>query len=206
MIRVVAALAAAAVLLTGDPAAAGTGSPSAAAIGGRVAAGTGSPSVAAIGGWVAAGTGSPGAAAISAAAGKAAARRNALAGGQGAAGNKAGSNALAGNRGAPARSTAGRKTELTLSYRGYGGRPAAVVLRCHPTGGDHPKRAAACRLLTRVDGDPARLRPAALMCTLEYAPVTARIEGTWKGRRVDWSRRFGNRCEMNRTTRVLMAF
>ncbi|MET8146726.1 SSI family serine proteinase inhibitor [Actinoplanes sp. NPDC049668] len=183
MIRAVAALAAAALLLTADPAAA------AAAIGGRVAAGTGSP----------------GAAAISAAAGtKATARKNAAAAGRAVAEGlaAAGSAAAAGSGATAAR----RKTELTLSYMAFNGYATAVVLRCHPAGGTHPKKAKACRLLTKVDGDPGRLKPAATMCTLEYAPVTAQVKGVWQGRPVDWSRKFGNRCEMNRTTRVLMAF
>ncbi|MEU4217588.1 SSI family serine proteinase inhibitor [Actinoplanes sp. NPDC026623] len=132
----------------------------------------------AIGGGAAAGAGSPSPAAISAAAGTAAAGEKAVAG----------------------------RTELTVSYLADQGPSRAVVLRCHPTGGTHPKRVKACRLLTKINGDPDLLEPAPLMCTLEYAPVTALIAGSWKGRNVDWSRRFGNRCEMRRTTGVLMEF
>jgi hypothetical protein len=148
---------------------------------------------AAIGGRAVAGTGSPSSAAISAAAGKkATARRNAAAVGRGAA--------------AVGRPAARKRTALALSYMGDAGPAASVVLRCYPTGGTHPKRAAACRVLAKIHGDPELLKPAALMCTLEYAPVTAQIKGTWKGRGVDWSRRFGNRCEMRRTTDVLLDF
>ncbi|MEU7902376.1 SSI family serine proteinase inhibitor [Actinoplanes sp. NPDC049118] len=186
MIRAVAALAVAALLLTADPAA---------AIGGSAGIVASRAAVAAVGGPVAAGTGSPDAAAISAAAGnKATARRNVVAGGRAAGGAAAGTPA------------AKEKTELTLSRMSDNGYATAVVLRCHPAGGGHPKKVKACRLLAKVDGDPSKLEPAPTMCTLEYAPVTAQIKGTWQGRRVDWSRRFGNRCEMNRTTGVLMAF
>ena len=44
------------------------------------------------------------------------------------------------------------------------------------------------------------------MCTMEYAPITAEITGKWKGKKVDWSRKFGNTCDLTRTTGVLFAF
>jgi hypothetical protein len=106
---------------------------------------------------------------------------------------------------APA-AAAPRKTELTVSYLADAGYAAAVVLRCDPVGGVHPKKVQACRSLSRIKGNPARLRPAPLLCTMEYAPITARIKGTWHGRAVNWSRKFGNTCDMTRTTGVLTAF
>ncbi|GAA3340445.1 hypothetical protein GCM10020358_28100 [Amorphoplanes nipponensis] len=106
----------------------------------------------------------------------------------------------------PAAAARPRRTELTVSYEAEAGYAAAVTLRCHPAGGAHPRKVKACRLLARVGGDPARLRPVPRMCTLEYAPITARITGRWHGRPLDWSRTFGNRCDMDRTTGVLTAF
>ena len=106
----------------------------------------------------------------------------------------------------PAVAAAPRKTELVVSYQAEAGYAAAVRLRCEPAGGAHPRKAQACRSLARAGGDPARLTPAALMCTMEYAPVTAQVKGTWKGRKVNWTHRFGNTCDMNRTTGVLTAF
>jgi len=97
-------------------------------------------------------------------------------------------------------------TSLTVSYLADAGYAAAVKLRCDPAGGAHPQKVKACRSLARVGGDPARLTPAAMMCTMEYAPITAQVKGTWQGRRVNWSHKFGNRCDMNRTTGVLTAF
>jgi Subtilisin inhibitor-like len=41
---------------------------------------------------------------------------------------------------------------------------------------------------------------------LIYAPIRADLTGTWKGRRVRWSRTYGNRCEMTRATGVLFQF
>lgn len=106
----------------------------------------------------------------------------------------------------PAAAAAPRKTQLTVSYLADAGYAAAVLLRCDPPGGAHPRKAMACRSLARVGGDPARLTPAARMCTMEYAPVTAQVKGTWQGRRVNWSHRFGNTCDMHRTTGSLTAF
>ena len=106
---------------------------------------------------------------------------------------------------APA-SAATTRTELTVSYLADAGYAAAVKLRCDPAGGAHPRKVEACRSLARVGGDPSRLTPAPLMCTMEYAPVTAQVKGTWQGRTVDWSHKFGNRCDMHRTTGVLTAF
>jgi len=98
------------------------------------------------------------------------------------------------------------KTELIVSYLADAGYAAAVRLRCFPAGGAHPRKVQVCRALARVGGDPARLRPAPTMCTMEYAPITAQVKGTWRGRRLDWSHRFGNACDMHRATGVLTAF
>jgi hypothetical protein len=106
----------------------------------------------------------------------------------------------------PAGAAPPRRTELTVSYVADGGHAAAVKLRCDPAGGVHPRKVQACRSLARVGGNPGRLTPAARMCTTEYAPITARVRGTWQGRKVNWSRAFGNRCDMHRTTGVLTAF
>ncbi|UQU63179.1 subtilase-type protease inhibitor [Couchioplanes caeruleus] len=99
-----------------------------------------------------------------------------------------------------------KQSELVLSYEAEAGYAAAVVLRCDPAGGAHPKKGKACQALAKVHGRPEKLRPAKVMCTMEYAPVTARIEGTWHGRPVDWTHTFGNACDMARTMGVVMAF
>ncbi|PRY30099.1 SSI family serine proteinase inhibitor [Pseudosporangium ferrugineum] len=107
---------------------------------------------------------------------------------------------------APA-AAATKKTELHLSYMSDAGFAAAVILRCEPAGGAHPKKGKACAALARAGGDPAKLKPVrGMMCTMEYAPITAEVTGRWRGKRVDWSRTFGNPCEMTRATGVVMAF
>ncbi|AGZ40267.1 SSI family serine proteinase inhibitor [Actinoplanes friuliensis] len=154
---------------------------------------TAGPASAAVGGSAQTGTGSPTAAMISAVAAKQADVAKKLTADQSAV-DKA------------VKKPAKKKTELTLSYLADAGFATAVVLRCDPAGGAHPKKVKACQTLTRINGNPARLKPAEMMCTMEYAPITAEIKGTWQGRKVDWSRTFGNRCDMIRTTGVLMAF
>ncbi len=97
-------------------------------------------------------------------------------------------------------------TDLVLSYTADAGYAAAVTLTCDPAGGAHPKPVKACATLKKVAGDPGRLKPAPAMCTMEYAPITAEITGTFKGRTVHWSKTFGNPCDLARATGVLFAF
>jgi subtilisin inhibitor-like len=112
--------------------------------------------------------------------------------------------ATAGGPGESARAAA--ETELTLSYTADAGYAAAVVVTCDPAGGVHPKVKKVCKTLAKVNGDPDLIKPAQTMCTLQYAPVTAEVTGTWRGRAVDWSQTFGNTCEMVRATGVLFTF
>jgi hypothetical protein len=107
---------------------------------------------------------------------------------------------------AAAAGTVHRRTDLTLLYMAEAGYATAVTLRCDPPGGAHPKPSAACRTLRAVDGRPARLKPAAVLCTMIYAPITAQITGKWRGKKISWSKTYGNTCEMTRATGVLFHF
>jgi Subtilisin inhibitor-like len=98
------------------------------------------------------------------------------------------------------------KTHLTLSYTAEAGYATAVVLICNPPGGAHPEPVKACATLKKVAGQPSDLRPARTMCMMIYSPVTAQIAGTWQGKRINWSRKYGNSCEMNRANGVLFVF
>ncbi|MEO3978711.1 subtilase-type protease inhibitor [Streptomyces sp. CAU 1734] len=91
---------------------------------------------------------------------------------------------------------------LSMAYRtppasGAGVRTA--TLNCAPApGGTHPRPAVACAELRSAGGDFTAL-PSALpytTCTREWNPVTVTANGVWEGRRVDWSARFNNGCEM----------
>lgn len=92
-------------------------------------------------------------------------------------------------------------TSLTLTYAGK-----TAQLTCAPPGGNHPKAVEACATLRPVGGDPGRLKPGDSLCPLLYQPVTARLTGTWQGRKVKWERTYGNTCEMRRATGVLFQF
>ena len=109
----------------------------------------------------------------------------------------------AGRYGVPAR---GPGAQLTLSHLADAGHAAAVKLTCEPPGGGHPRAAAACATLERIDADPGRLTPAPTMCIMLYAPVTAEITGRWRGMTMKWTHRYGNSCEMRRATGVLFDF
>ena len=104
------------------------------------------------------------------------------------------------------RSAATPKSDLVLSSMADAGYAAAVTLTCNPAGGAHPKPAKACATLTKAGGRPGKIKPSPTICTLEYAPITAEVEGTWKDRTVRWSKTFPNRCDLTRATGVLFAF
>jgi hypothetical protein len=106
---------------------------------------------------------------------------------------------------APA-TAASTSTELTLGVTAQAGWANAVLLRCGPAGGGHPSAAKACAALKKVGGKISKLPPAEVMCTLQFAPVTATATGTWKGKKVNWSRTFGNTCELTRATGVVFRF
>lgn len=112
---------------------------------------------------------------------------------------------LGGTAGAAAGSTASRPaaadSKLTLTYAAK-----TVKLTCGPVGGGHPKAGEACATLRDIGGNPARLKPGDSLCVLLYQPVTARLEGTWRGKAVNWKRTYGNSCEMGRATGVLFQF
>ncbi|MFG2650531.1 subtilase-type protease inhibitor [Streptomyces sp. NPDC048436] len=75
----------------------------------------------------------------------------------------------------------------------------AVTLTCMPkASGSHPSPSAACAELRAADGDFAQLvgSPSGMACTKEWKPVVVSVDGVWQGRRVAWSKTFGNSCEM----------
>jgi hypothetical protein len=83
---------------------------------------------------------------------------------------------------------ASSSTSLVITYREDSAKPAARVrwtLRCEPTGGDHPRRAAACRELERLGWRAFRAVPPDMACTELYGgPQLAIVSGTVDGRRV----------------------
>lgn len=95
---------------------------------------------------------------------------------------------------------------LTIMGEVGTGRVANAKLTCDPSGGGHPKAAAACAELNEVGGDLNRMPDQQVMCTMEYAPVTAAARGHWRGKVVTWQREFSNRCVMNAATGSVFQF
>ncbi|MGW5372556.1 SSI family serine proteinase inhibitor [Streptomyces sp. NPDC004009] len=80
-------------------------------------------------------------------------------------------------------------------------------LSCHPTAGDHPDAAGACRALdanTQWGRDAFAPVAPDSVCTMLYGgPATARVTGTWAGRPVDAAYDRGNGCEIARWDRMV---
>ncbi|WP_406453053.1 subtilase-type protease inhibitor [Streptomyces sp. NBC_01622] len=68
-----------------------------------------------------------------------------------------------------------------------------TLLLCDPPQG-HTHAAEACAELSAVGGDIDAIPARSEFCPMIYAPVTAHARGGWKGRQVDYTRTFSNRC------------
>ncbi|WP_158892812.1 SSI family serine proteinase inhibitor [Amycolatopsis anabasis] len=69
-----------------------------------------------------------------------------------------------------------------------------VSLTCDPAGGTHPKSGEACAAIARANGDFDKLPVRRQACTLEYSPITATAKGNWRGKAVDFTREYPNKC------------
>jgi Subtilisin inhibitor-like len=103
--------------------------------------------------------------------------------------------------------TAEPRTTLTVTFRPSQDAAATVrTLRCEPPGGTVARPARACARLADIDTPFAPLRKG-LVCTEIYGgPQTARVTGTYRGRRI-WAR-FNRRngCEIDRWNRHAFLF
>lgn len=72
---------------------------------------------------------------------------------------------------------------------------AAAHLHCFPTGGDHPRPYAACRALTRANGDFRALESVRRPCPMVYRPVTVVAKSIWRGSASFVVRGYSNLCE-----------
>jgi hypothetical protein len=102
---------------------------------------------------------------------------------------------------------AGVIAALTITFLpGNGAGAHHWTLRCGPTGGTLPQPAAACSKLAAVDApfDPV---PADAVCSMIYGgPQTARVRGTYRGRKVEAVFNRKNGCEIARWKRVAFLF
>jgi hypothetical protein len=95
-------------------------------------------------------------------------------------------------------------TALTIVVwpQGIDGPSQRWTLRCGPTGGTLPARAAACRRLDSL-ANPFRPVPKNAVCTQIYGgPDVARIFGRYDGRRIWVQLRRRNGCEIARWNRL----
>ncbi|MGA4860284.1 SSI family serine proteinase inhibitor [Streptomyces koyangensis] len=96
---------------------------------------------------------------------------------------------------------------LTVTLRDAGAEDGTYVLRCRPSGGDHPDVKGACGRLAELAAegqDPFAPVPGDAMCTMQYGgDATARVEGTWRGRAVDASFARTDGCRIARWDRLV---
>ncbi|WP_431043135.1 SSI family serine proteinase inhibitor [Streptomyces sp. P1-3] len=95
---------------------------------------------------------------------------------------------------------------LTYSHTGEAADRRKYRLHCHPAGGTHPDARAACARLDEIaqwNKDPFAPIPEERVCTMQYGgPATARITGTWAGRRVNAKFTRADGCEVTRWNRL----
>lgn len=91
---------------------------------------------------------------------------------------------------------------LRVTYDNGHGVVTSRSLRCHPSGGSLRGTSGACRRLDALGG-PVGSTPKREMCSMVFGgPQTARVTGTWHGRRVDQSYNRSNGCQTSRWQRM----
>ncbi|MHC5908701.1 SSI family serine proteinase inhibitor [Streptomyces sp. S6] len=83
---------------------------------------------------------------------------------------------------------------------GHSSDTRGTLLLCNDVPQGHAHAAEACAQLREARGDIRSIPAQDVMCTLEYAPVTASARGQWNGRPVQYRETFGNKCEMGAAT------
>ena len=92
--------------------------------------------------------------------------------------------------------------EVTLWPAGMSGPMEGWTLRCEPAGGTLPAQEQACRRLDELE-DPFAPVPADVACTQIFGgPEVARVEGSYRGDRVDARFTRHNGCEIARWNRL----
>lgn len=99
-------------------------------------------------------------------------------------------------------------TTLRLTVTAPEADAEGVLLTCRPAGGSHPNADRACAEIVAAQGDFNALpgAPGQTGCTMEYQPVTAVAEGTWRGEPVSWRHEFGNTCTLHTATGTVFQF
>ncbi|GGS69508.1 SSI family serine proteinase inhibitor [Nonomuraea spiralis] len=89
------------------------------------------------------------------------------------------------------------KVVLKITVAVKNGPTKGAWLNCSPDGGTHPSAHAACELLRKVGGDPAKLNvsPKA-SCGKEVEPRAVMILGKWNDKTIKWGKVYANACMM----------
>jgi len=99
-------------------------------------------------------------------------------------------------------------TSLVLTIVTQNGDSESVALTCDPPGGSHPNAKRACAEIHAAQGNFESLpgQSQQMMCTMEYLPVIALAEGTWRGEKVEWEHEYGNGCSLRTATGTVFLF
>ena len=87
-------------------------------------------------------------------------------------------------------------TKVTITVKPTGAALRTATLTCSPAGGTHQAPADACAVLTGARGNPTKITPADVMCTLEYAPVKVKMAGRYNRKPVRFKRAYSNPCQL----------
>jgi len=101
------------------------------------------------------------------------------------------------------------KTDLKVTVwpNGLGGDETFWQLRCDPVGGDHPDAETACATLAALKDPFAKLKPTPRCEEIPGAsPEVARLEGTYRGEKVDETFDRSSGCVFERWDRVAPVF
>ncbi|WP_236004869.1 SSI family serine proteinase inhibitor [Nonomuraea antri] len=82
----------------------------------------------------------------------------------------------------------------------------AVGIQCPGRIEQHPFGEAACGAIDAVDGDFDRLPVSPRPCSKKRDPVTATMNGLWRGRIIGWQKTFANACLLAAKTGPIFAF
>ncbi|WP_326689355.1 MULTISPECIES: SSI family serine proteinase inhibitor [unclassified Streptomyces] len=98
---------------------------------------------------------------------------------------------------------------FTVADSGNAALDGSYTVRCRPAGGDHPAPGRACAALEHAtSGGKNPFEPVSsdAICTMVYGgPATARVTGTWHGRKVDARFKRSNGCEIERWNSLVPA-
>ncbi|WP_456696452.1 SSI family serine proteinase inhibitor [Aeromicrobium sp. P5_D10] len=88
-----------------------------------------------------------------------------------------------------------------------GADPTTYELSCDPVGGDHPQPEQACDVLDDAGVEVFEPVPADTMCTELYGgPQTAKVKGTYDGKKIDATFDRTNGCEIDRWEKLGTTF